>query len=259
MFLVALLTLLLAAPALGQIETDSPSLANSSKTVGDGVFQWESGALHFLPRGRLARSGRRRFQRSELDEAEAPYTSTPNLFRLGVSPDLELRIESETLAWQGSTRAFSDVSLGFKWTALQGDEVSLGLIGMLTPPSGAATFRNRRFSPSLILASDFQLSSNQSLTLNLGGALNDHPRRGSQVIESFGALCYNLDWNERWLSYVEMAVSGPDDDSEIFETILDAGIGYRPTPDTIINLSYFRGLSSQGLDWGVALSFGIRP
>lgn len=240
------------------IETDNPSLANSPKTVGKGVFQWESGFFHQDPRGQLLRTGRSRFQREDNESNEGSYASFPNLFRVGVSDDLELRFESETLALQGYQNGFSDVSLGFKWTAFEGEDVTVGMIGLLTPPSGHFPFRTESFTPTLILASDFTLNPQQSLTLNLGGSLIDSDLRGGRFFENFGALCFNQSFNETWTGYAEIAVSGPDVGTGIMETTADIGLGYRPTSNSIINLALFRGLSAQGMDWGLNLSFGIR-
>lgn len=241
------------------IETDNPSLANSSKTVGEGVFQWESGVLHLDPRRRLERARRGRTDRDDADEsAEGSYASAPNLFRLGVSPALELRFESEMLAHQSNLSGFSDVSLGFKWTLAESDDASVGLIGSLTPPSGKTPFRTNSFTPTLIVASDFAITEDQTLTLNLGGSWVDNERLDRRIFESFGAICYNWDLGEQWTAYLEVAVSGPEASSQAFETIADAGLGYRPTPNSIINLALFRGLSHQGMDWGTSLSFGLR-
>ena len=241
-----------------QVETDNPSLSTTSTTVGTQRLQWESNYFFVQPRQQLTFTGRVRFQGEDQEGSDQPFKSFPQLLRYGIDDNLELRLESETLAIQGPNSAFSDFSLGAKWNFFRNESWSLGLLGSITPPSGARPFRTERWSGGVSFLADAALSDNQTLTLNIGGGLVDDPSRSGHLFQTFGALCYDLDIDDRWGCYAEVAVQGPDIDSRIYETVIDIGADYHLSENSVINLALFRGLSLRGMDWGASIGFGLK-
>ena len=112
----------LAAGAADQISTDRPDFVESSDVVGAGHIQIETGFSS---------------ERNNADGIRSRTRSTPTLVRLGVSENLELRIETdghirsqERDQASGLTqreRGFADASLGLKWHVRDYARVGLGL------------------------------------------------------------------------------------------------------------------------------------
>src|SRR5690242_17733233 len=100
----------LVAPVAAQepIATDRPDFVESSATVGTGVFQLETSAATDWTR---------------VGSATEHTVATPTLFRFGIAPTLELRLESEgyqratNSAVNGAATGVADAAVGLKWHA----------------------------------------------------------------------------------------------------------------------------------------------
>ena len=118
------------AAAAGDISTDRPSAGTSALTVGNGVFQFETGV--------------------QADMAGGTAFSLPTLFRYGVGENLEVRADSGMLSIADGSTAFGGLGAGGKYTVSTTDAVALGIVaGSSIPLDGGDA------SPYALLLADF--------------------------------------------------------------------------------------------------------
>jgi hypothetical protein len=96
---VGALVLAWAPPAWAEaLQTDRPDIAETSRAVGQGVYQIEQA---FQP---------------EWGPTGALSLGLPSLHRFGLTRDLELRLETPLVDWNGRQLSPAPVSLGFKYS-----------------------------------------------------------------------------------------------------------------------------------------------
>lgn len=145
------------------IATDRPDFVESSAVVGKGRLQIESSVA--LERDRRA-------------GARQTVWATPTLVRIGVTDNIELRVESDgatrqrnSAAGAASTeRGFADSSLGLKWHAADaaGPMPSMALLLHADLSTGSAAFREPGTRPSARLVAEWELPNDISFGLMPG-------------------------------------------------------------------------------------------
>ena len=135
--------------------TDRPDFVESSSVVNPGMLQVE---------GSFATD------RTSLKPGNIENMSTPFLFRLGIFPDVEARLESDWYTRRttnglqsrsGSVGGVSDMSIGIKWAFSAGDE-DIGQPAMAALvhadfPTGSQEFKGSGIRPSLRISAEWNV------------------------------------------------------------------------------------------------------
>lgn len=171
------------------ISTDRPDFVESSNTIGIGRFQIETSVA--LERSLGART-----------------TTTPTLFRYGVAPRWELRLETDgvsALRASGTTTSgLSDIALGAKWHLQDGagSKPSIGTLFHVDLPSGSVAFRGQGARPSARAVFEWELPHDYSLGMMPGVLWNQTPESGRYLSGIF-AIVAGKSLTERLRTFVE--------------------------------------------------------
>ena len=207
-----------------QIETDRPDFTESPNTVPKGALQVETGFV--LENDNSAMEQRN----SKIQLSERNYTANTTLFRLGLTEQFELRLNTNygiskvgnmnDIGILDSTHNpnLSDISgfktsfVGFKTNVYQTQKISIGILGHLYIPelsSGDFKMDNQKVASELLFPVSYQITERfgvaaqygiswdgispnptTSYTLALGYAITDHL---NCYIEPYGFLTNNGD------------------------------------------------------------------
>lgn len=204
----------------GDINPDRPGIADGSNVVGAGRFQIEAGVQREV---------------RHTDGASDRSLFIPTLLRLGVSRDLELRVETNGYTWErvreasgvSRSRGSDPVSLGLKYHFQDGDgprQPSLGVIARVFAPSGSGDFRTRRTTADLRLAADWDLAPDWSLNPNVGLALYEDD--GRTFAAGLFAATLNYSASPSLSLFVDTGVQSPEAKHGRTSVIFDAGVAY---------------------------------
>ncbi len=143
------------------IVTDRPDQTESSSTVPKGSFQIESG-IHITIN-----------EQSSL--AERQILLPTNLFRIGISNSVELRVVNQLEIYQShfSERnivGMSDLQLGAKFFLLENEQkaTQIAFLAHIVIPSGTSHFKGDNFRSINKLAVSHQVNDNFGIAYNLG-------------------------------------------------------------------------------------------
>lgn len=222
----------------GEIHPDRPEFSISSRTVARGRFQLE---MDF---------------ELETEEAGENAVFAPSaLIRTGLSPDLELRLASDLLVFEGVESGLSNATVGLKWHFKKGDP-SLGLLAQVRIPAGNPAFQVESAEPFVALLADVPLGENWEARVNLG-ALSSRIEGERNVNALFStALFTNL--SKRLEFHVEMGRQATGERGGRPGLIADTGLSYSLNKETRIDLAVFRGLDENVYDWRYSLGFARR-
>ena len=159
----------------------------------------------------------------------------PVLVRVGVTPWLEGRVETNTYAWQLDSeatqairsRGWSPPSLGAKvhlYDATGGPNRSLGAIVRIAPASGSGPFGTRRLTSDMRLAADFDLSSTFSLNPNIGVGWYDSSAGRFTAALAAATLVYAP--SDRVNVFIDAAHQRPASADGASWVIVDGGLAY---------------------------------
>src|SRR6478752_2152008 len=243
---------LVAAPLAAQepIATDRPDFVESSMTVGTKVFQLETSAATdwTTSAGTTAR-----------------VIATPTLLRYGITPSLELRLETDgfyraSVDGAGSESGMADAALGIKWHAADaaGARPSIAFLLHGDVPTGSAAFRGIGIRPSLRGVGEWELPGNFGLGVMPGIAYDASAEAGEDWTALFGAtLAHPITESLRF--YVEYAAEQlPTSSNGGTVALLDLGTALVLGLDTQLDLSYRHGLTSLASDHSLAIGFSRR-
>lgn len=246
----------LAAHAAEPISTDRPDFVESSDVVGAGRIQIETGFSS---------------ERNHAEGIRSRTRSTPTLVRLGVSDNLELRIETdgymrsqERDQASGLTqrqRGFADASLGLKWHVRDGDEASgtpgIAWLAHLDMDSGSRAFRGQGIRPSLRAVAEWDLPHDFSIGV-MPGVVADRRADGKRYAAGILAVTLGKAWTPAWRTFVEIAgqqlASRRNGGSVV---TFDTGVTYLVNDAMQLDFAVSRGLNSTSPDWqwGMGVSF----
>jgi hypothetical protein len=234
------------------ISTDRPDFVESSAVVGKGRFQVETSAA---------------YERSSRDGVRERMSSTPTLFRYGLTDNTELRLETDGWlhAWRrgpaaddnGDVSGMADTSLGIKWHLRDGAEgvPALGVLLHADLPSGARRTGSTGVRPSLRGVAEWDLPDEFSLGVMPGLAFlrNDD---GKRFTSGIFAVSLGKDFNSQWHGYVELAAPqiarGRDGGSQLS---FDFGGTYLLNKQVQLDAGFARGLNRNTAD--LAVTFGV--
>ncbi len=237
------------AHAQEDFASDRPDLVESSQVVGKGRVQLETGLL---------------LERDRSGEGRERTLSMPTLLRLGVSENLELRIESdgrsirhETEDGRRSTQAgYADTALGFSWHAWDaaGSLPSVAVLVAAELDSGSRAFRGQGVRPSLRVAAEWDLPNDMSLGVmpGVGVERNENGRYRYGIL----AAVIEKPLGERLSGFAELAfphiARGRHGGTE---ATFDIGAAYMLSKDVQLDAMLSRGLNSRTPDY--AFTFGV--
>ncbi|QNH12832.1 transporter [Xanthomonas sp. SI] len=228
------------------IATDRPDFVESSLTVGDHRLQVETSVAW------------------ERDDGVDGY-ATPTLFRYGLGPTWELRLETD--GWQhndvpggdGDISGFADVSLGVKHHLASSDDGGASLAWLLHVdlPSGARRLRGNGARPSFRLVAEWELSDSLSAGV-MPGVIWDENEDGHRYAAGIFGVVLGKSWTERSRSFVELAlpqIAKSDDGGTV--ALLDVGSAWLLSNDVQLDVAYSYGLNERSPDHalGAGLSF----
>ena len=232
------------------IATDRPDFVESSLTVGRGVFQLETSVATDWTRA----AG-----------ATERTVGTPTLFRYGVSPVLELRLETEgyqrasNSALNGATTGIADAALGLKWHALDGDgfRPSAAVLLHADLPSGSRAFRTEGVRPSLRVVGEWELPAGFALGVMPGVVYDVDAAGDRQWVTLFGATV-GKPVSETLRFFAEFTAEALPIGDVPAATELDLGTALLLSKDVQLDLSTSFGLSEAAADHAVAIGFSRR-
>jgi hypothetical protein len=264
MFRTTSLSILLAALCLpfvahagddDVINPDRPDVTESSKVVGKGRFQIETGV---------------EWDRQRDAALHERTVTTPTLLRIGVGESTELRIETDgrTIvhdSFPGTgqrevTAGYADTELGLKWQLAEqnGKQPSLGVLLHAALPSGSRDLRGHGLRPSLLLAADWELAGGYSLSV-MPGLGTDSDDDGARY--GYGVLAASLskEFKERLHGFVEVAT--PQIARAAHggtQALLDFGVAYLVNKDVQVDAMVVHGLNKRTPDVGLGFGLSVR-
>ena len=252
MRLSLLAAILLAAPLAAQepIATDRPDFVESSATVGAGVFQLETSAATDW---------------TKVGSATERTVGTPTLVRFGVSPTLELRLETEgyqratNSAVSGATTGLADVAVGLKWHAAdaKGVRPSTAILLHADLPSGSRAFRTEGVRPSLRVVGEWELPAGFALGVMPGVVYDVNAVGDRQWVTLFGATV-GKPVSESLRFFVEFTGEALPIGDVPAVTEFDLGTALLLSKDVQLDLSTSFGLSEAAADHAMAVGFSRR-
>lgn len=243
------------ATAIAAISPDRPNFVNSPQTLGKGTWQFEFGGL---------------YDRSKIDADTTRTTTTPTMLRIGVMPDVELRLSSNGFISEKlqanskgpstKTTGQSDLTLAAKFSLQDVSDTmpGYGVIMGATLASGSAEFKGNGTRPSLLIPIVWNLPDNMSLGV-MPGLYFDNNSANKRYNSTQLGVVLSKSFNEQWGGYVEWAapqITSTKNGGNI--TVLDIGVNYLISPDLMLDFSVLKGISKPSPSVQVGLGVSMR-
>jgi hypothetical protein len=216
---------------------DRPGIADGSNVVGRGRFQIETGIQQEF-RHADGTGDRRIF--------------VPTLLRLGLTEELEARVETNAYTWErtsdpstgvGRTEGGAPISLGLKYHFQDSNGISqpsVGTILRVFAPSGSGDFRTRHATGDFRIAADWDFAPTLSLNPNIGLGIYEGSD-GRLFTAGLFAATLNYNPSKQLNFFVDTGVQSPEERNGATSVIYDAGIAYLINPDVQLDLSVGTG------------------
>jgi hypothetical protein len=220
------------------INADRPGIADGSRVIAAGQVQLETAFQQ---------------ERHVDGGARSRRTFVPTLLRIGLTPRIEARVESNTFTHERVTAddgaversaGLAPVLLGGKLALYdsRGERRrSLGAIVRVAPPSGTDAFRTAHATGDVRLAGDWDFAPELSLNPNLGIARYEGSD-GEEFSTALGALTLTYQPTERWNPFVDLGYQSREDSGASWSLIVDAGVGYVVGRDLQLDVSAGEGV-----------------
>ncbi len=240
---------------LPPLVTDRPGLYCGTYVMPPGVFQIEAGLG---------------FERNEAGGLESEAILAPAVLRLGLLRSLEFRVsttavprlQETTMNSRSSRSGISSPAVGLKWRFAEASEQSsapsLALLFSLNLPAGSRPFRPDEPEPGLVLASDFALDGETTLSTNIGVSFPFDSDAGEHFQEVFYAVALGRSLGQRSGWFMEVAGTASSTDGVGSTLVVDGGVTHILTNDLQLDLSLIRGLTSETADWTVVGGISLR-
>lgn len=237
------------------LATDRPDFVESSDVVGKGRIQLETSLA---------------WDRDRQGTTRTRVASTPTLLRIGISPQWELRLETDGRLREHSRdagvsthqRGWSDLAVGAKWHQQDGDEDSgrpgIGWLFHVDLDSGSGPFRGQGLRPSLRMVAEWELPGGWSAGV-MPGLYRDRDESGHHYTGAILAAVVGKSLTERARAFIEVAGSQLTSSRHGGRVIsLDAGVAYLLSRDLQLDLAVARGLTAQTPDLSWTVGFSAR-
>lgn len=249
---IALATLMPYAHAEEPISTDRPDFVESSNTVGKGRGQIEASVF---------------LERDKSSDSRRTTWSTPTLFRLGVSEDWEVRLESdgrinellESAGERTTQQGWAGTSLGVKWHMQDNAGMAPNLAWLLhiDQTNGSAAFHSEGIRPSLRAVMEWELPDNWSFGLmpGLAGEKAENQRYTAGIL----GIVLGKELSESTRVLAELALPHIADSKHGgTQAYLNFAAAWLLSNDIQLDLSVQRGLNDRTADWGSGLGLSVR-
>lgn len=222
----------LAAEARSPIVTDRPDIAESSVTIGHGVYQTEQGAQNEWAAG-------------------ASSLMFPSLHRFGIGDRFELRMETPLVNITAGRPTFEELAVGGKLHVLDGGE--LGQWPSMAVLAHANLTNGGGVEPIAKLLVDTALPGNFDLGFNVGSSLP--PGTTVPTVGFAGSVSREL--SDALRTYVEL--SGDRSLAGNQDTLgVDGGLVYLINDDFQVDLAAYKGLTATSVDWYATMGVSVR-
>ena len=241
----------------GVIVPDRPGLAESSVTVGAGRGQLEVGF------------GYERFKR---DGSQESTRTIPALFRFGLTPNTEFRLESDAFTSfrshddaAGETvkqTGYSDLALGIKWHARDGDEQAgtpaLALLAHADLDSGSSEFRGKGVRPSLRGVAEWDLPNDWQLGA-MAGVLYDNAEQTGRFYSGILGVALTKEISEGLAGFVKWSGAALRSKANGGAVIsYGGGLTYRLSKDVQLDAALSLGANGYSPDWAATCGVSVR-
>ncbi|WP_457325519.1 transporter [Roseateles sp. P5_E11] len=238
-----LLAVCAAAHADDAISPDRPDFTNGPDVMAAGRFQIETSGA---------------WQR----DASARLRSTPTLLRLGVSHDLELRLETDGALRQRNPSASGrgDLAAGFKWQMQDGDEAKpgLGWLFEVQTPTGSGPFKGHGLRPGLSFLAQWELPAGYSLG-TMAGVFIDRNDTDQRYTGALLSASLGIPLGEKLHGFAEIAgqqIASARNGGNVVTA--GTGLAWQLTSDAQLDTAVFRGLNHNTPDWAWTIGLSLR-
>lgn len=235
-----------------RIQTDRPSVSNSTSTVPPGAFQIESGVEY----SRTSVGG---------SPAERQFTLDATL-RVGLTERIEISLDGEPLVRIRGERddtGNGDLSLEGKYRFFDGRDgswwPSLGVLPFVKFPIAHAPHGTNLPDFGLIGLASFTLPWRLSLDANAGvGGLGQRP--GGFLVQGVASAALARELGEQWSTYVEVFFASQAERGARDAVGFDTGVQFFLTSRVALDAAAQTSLAGPGPDYafraGVSVRFG---
>ena len=233
-------------PRKEPISTDRPDFVESSLTVGKGVLQIETSIAT---------------ERSRDGGLGVRTSSTPTLFRVGFSANMEFRVETDgaiqARSGGATQRGTADTALGIKWHVQdgEGNRPSMAWLFHADLASGSPAFRGSKVRPSVRAVFEWELPNDMGLGI-MPGLVHDSDNTG-RFTTGILAATVSKGWTDKLRSFVELAAQELRSGSRGGNTVtFDAGVTYLVNDNLQLDLVTNQGMTKdyRGTTWGLGIS-----
>jgi hypothetical protein len=232
-----------------EIATDRPDFVESSNVVGKGRFQIETSLA---------------WERDKVDGVRIKGRATPTLLRLGVSDNLELRVETDgrvrVSGPGGSVSGTADTAVGVKWHVADaaGGSPSMALLFHADLDSGSRAFRGQGTRPSVRLVAEWEFAGDWSAGV-MPGVFQERNEEGRKYTGLIASAVVGKGLSEQWRVFAEIAASqiaSKKNGGNV--ATLDLGTAYLVTPTAQLDFAVQRGLNRNSPDLAWTVGFSIK-
>lgn len=234
-----------------RIQTDRPSVSNSTSTVPPSALQIEGGVDYSLSRV----SG-------GPDERQFVLSA---MLRAGLTDRLEVRLDGAPLVRLRGVEndtGFGDPTLGVKYRFLDAREgswwPSLGLLPFVKLPIARAPIGSERVDFGLTALASVDLPWQLGLDANVGFVAIGQSNREAFLLQAVASAALSRQIGERWSTYVEVFYSSPAERGARDIVGLDAGIQFFLTPRVALDAAAETSFGGPGPDYALRAGVSVR-
>lgn len=239
-----------------RIVTDRPDVVESSDVVGKGRFQIETSVD---------------YERDKNAGVKTRTFTTPTLFRLGVSENFELRVETdgrvreriEAPGVSNTQKGWADTGIGFKWHMQDGDEKTgnpgIGWLIHADLDSGSGQFRGQGVRPSVRVVFEWDLPNDLSFGVMPGVIRDKDQTTGERFTAGIFAAVLGKELTDKVRVFAEVAATQIAR-QRYGGTIatFNLGAAYLLTKYTQVDLAARFGMNSDSPDFGATMGLSIK-
>jgi len=233
-----------------RIQTDRPSISNSTSTVPPGALQIEGGVEYSL--SRVSGPDERQFVLSAM-------------LRAGLTDRLEVRLDGAPLVrLRGAENdtGFGDPTLGVKYRFLDAREgswwPSLGLLPFVKLPIARAPIGSERVDFGLTGLASVDLPWQLGLDANVGLSAIGQSKRDAFLLQEVASASLSRQLGERWSTYVEVFYSSPAERGAPDIVGFDAGIQFFVMRRVALDAAAETSLGGSGPGYAVRAGVSVR-
>jgi hypothetical protein len=242
-----------------RIETDRHDFTQSAKTVGQGVFQIETGYTYFYL--------------DEDDEIERAHATPELMLRYGLSEDIEFRFRWD-YAWEfpdaeEHRHGAEDIRMAFKLgvSEFEGLRPESALEIRWTVPTGGAAWSTGQIEFGLDYIYDWQLTEHFTLYGSTGwnttgladfAYVGEHPDE-DHFWEVTQSVAVGAELTERVTMYAEFfGLYTHGRERELNRTFFNIGVDYYLTDDVLLDVRFGTGLTRDAEDFFSGVGGAVR-